>query len=87
MEKTRHYEDDETPEIGDVVELFDGPFSTGFVVELPRDPNGEAIVTRIHASMSNGDFQIEIEQRRLTLADLRKLPVFLNGQFRIDNRA
>lgn len=91
MADTRSYRADESPRVGDVVQLCRGPYGSGVVTAIS---DGRAICERVHARCSvttpacaRGHMQVEIERVELPVERLRTLPVYVTGPSgRIDNR-
>ncbi len=85
MKETRKYSSDETPALGDVVQLCGGPFGSSVVTRI----KGEwAMCERVHASVgATGQIQFGVERVEVTVNRLREMPVFVTGPSgRIDNR-
>lgn len=84
--QTRQYRDDETPRMGDVVELFKGAYGDATITKI--EDGGDAVCERVHASASLlGQIQIGIERVTVTASTCRGLPVYVTGESgEIDNR-
>jgi hypothetical protein len=82
---TRQYRTDETPALGDVVQICGGPYGSSVVTQI----KGEwAVCERVHASVgASGQIQIGVERVEVTTNKLREMPVFVTGPSgEIDNR-
>ena len=81
---TRKYKEDETPQVGDLVTLGGGPFSTCVIVRCREELYD---LERVHASTLtinegdlNGDIVIQIERYSIEVAGAKeKMSVFVTG--------
>ncbi len=94
MKHTRSYSEDETPQVGDVIQLFEGAFGAGVITRITPNPlkygDTWAVVERTHASVSEHGHQVQIGLERVEVPLHRiksEMPVFVTGPSgRIDNR-
>ena len=85
MNETRQYNGDETPKLGDVIQLCGGPFGSSVVTKIDDE---WAVCERVHASTgASGQIQIGVERIEISVDKLHGMPVFVTGPSgRIDNR-
>jgi len=83
--KMRKYRAQESPEIGDVFQLCDGPYGSAIITEMHED---HVICERIHASTGLlGQIQIGVERVKVSDESMREKMIFTTGPSgRIDNR-
>lgn len=87
----RHYRSEESPEIGDIIELFEGAFGAAVITRIDPEFN-QITLDRVHASAERfgyqGQLQIGVERVVVSRERLREsLKVFVTGASQAkDNR-
>ena len=80
----RQYEDNETPTIGDVVQLFEGAYGTAIVTEVHTN---DVVCGRVHAFVGPSGIQIGVERITISKYRAHRLAVFvIDESDKIDNR-
>jgi len=78
--ESRHYRSDERPEIGDIVEAFDGAYGTAIITSIK---DGLAFLERPHMNVQRIGLivtpAIQVERFNMSLDNLQSFKVFVTG--------